>query len=445
MKRQATYLLSLCNFLLSILIYLPCVGTAQYVYEKPIFRYPYPIEKISPFDQRYIKGVGKNLYIYVRQPIVTPYSFQVYKVDLEKEALVDSFYLPKFEKCGFFTDIIAGNNSSSTRFFNTGDYTYFIKDSAVTTESEWVYFDQDRTAGSKVSAINDSLYLSYVFYDFHPKDGGTGLQLNIYNTSQRRITKSRTYRTPGIIAAPLVIEWAVATQDYLYSFAGLSFRGYKYDLNLNLVDSFSINGLVDAEELKQNLEYEKKTDKYIYHGHDTLLHTLLALEKDSTLKDNSADINIYKNAKDNISLSIQSLRSSKTFIEKARKLNNDLILLSVSRPGYQMEFRDVYWYQPSTNTIVKKAIKWRTGKKQQGNEIIEKVEDYFPVDIITVPTFAPYFYHGAVYKVNIFNPETFKLCKENNTICTKEIFDEQLFKQAKTHGYQWQISKYIVE
>lgn len=416
----------------SLLIFFLSIHTkAQYKYEKSIYNYPYNISYTeNPSNKMAIKGEGRFIYIYEKTPVKDSLSIRVLKLDIEKEQLTDSFYLPKIPESFFMKDIIPGNDAEHTFIVGgMGVYSFSGNKSEIDTGS-YPYTKQYRGI-KNIAKINDSLALIFENYCFHPTDGPCGLHLHIYNTYTQSFQRSKIIKFPCVSCGSISTVWATATKKNIYAFAGMSDRVFKYDLNLDLVTEYSI-GIFDSLEVRKGKQYERESDSIMYGEWVEMKNYIELRKKDTSDKNWSLSSSVF--SKDFVVDAIAKVRGNYTFFTKLIKFSPNEALLMISRPGYEYDFVDVYWYNLEENKISRKIEKWSMKRWDS----LERLEDYFALFLTSDPPWAPYFYKGKFYSISRYDPALFEKG-------TKEHLEEKLFKYTKENGYKWQISRYSLK
>ncbi|MEE1946420.1 hypothetical protein VRU48_14950 [Pedobacter sp. KR3-3] len=412
---KATYL-----FLILLFSYTHLSG--QYKIEQAIYRYPGKIDFKDKNGERLLfKGNDNTLYVYSKYTSNdSQSSFRVVKLNLDIDQAVDSFDLPPLSSQFYITDIIPGKNR-----------TLFLS------HNRLVYQDRDGQTGTVLREkvdfrsgilLNESLALLYELYNHHPKDGSSGLCLNLYDMKSNKIVRSKVFQFPGTFLGNLTINWVTNDDRFIYAFAGLSGRVFKFDLNLNFISEKDTK-LFENETKLKNYFYEQKMDSLVATERRELAHKLS--ENDTALVKLNYTSTIY--SKDFVVNTSNEVRSQYDFIEKVFKTNDnrDEVLLTVSRPGYGWEFRDVYIYNLKTNAISLKFSKWRTGKAKE----IKIPEDYFPVYLSNDELIAPYFYKSRIYNKVDRNMRLYKsgLADSLNAMQYEDII---------RNGYTFQLVEY---
>ena len=406
-------------FLILGIIAIPAFG--QYKIDKSIYTYPGRIDfKVPPFDKVIFKGVGNIMYLYVKDDIApsdTLVTFKVKKLDLGSEKIVDSFSLPPIPRRFFITDIIPGKDF--TVFVGFGKILFFPHNSSR------VLIDPDADFRFALR-LNDSLVLLYSLYNYHPGDGQSGMHMSIFNLKSEKVEKSLVYKFPGVAMGHMTINWVTNDSKYIYAFAGLSGRVFKYDFNLAPISN-SIVPIFPDSVRTSNYAFESRTDSIIASEWKDLKQKLL--ENDTAKEKVTYKSTVY--SKDFMSNNSQDLRAHYTFIEKVFKLNESEVLLTISRPGYFLLYRDVVLYNLKTNTITEKYQNWKTGRAKT----ISIPEDFYTADLINDQIAAPYFYNNKVYSVNYYDIGIFKPGPVDS-------LNELQHNEIMQNGYKWQLVKY---
>lgn len=412
---------------ISVIILVCCTtfSHGQYTMRQPVYTYPGKIPLgVSLPKKIMFKGVGGHVFLYIRNEDkpVDSVSFSVNKIDVRTRKIVNSFPLPKIPAGFDVTDIIPGDRS--TIFLDDGKVLYYRDN------KEAVLISKKGAHYNRGLRLNDSLVLLYEIYDFHPNNGGSGLHMHLLNLRNFDIVKSVVYRFPGVAMGAMNINWLTNDHRFIYAFAGLSGRVFKYDFDLKQVSEKNIPIFSDTTYSK-NRTFEYYNDSIIAAERLTLKEALAYTRAyNDTAKDKIA-VRSEVYSKDFTQRFIDKVRSDYCFIDKVFKLDDAQVLLTVCRPGYARTFVDVYLYNLKTNTVREKYKRWRIKRA----EILEKPEDYFPVYVTNDIVTAPYFYRGDVYYLNLYDITLFHPGP-------LEKMEELYHKQILENGYKWQLIKY---
>lgn len=407
-----------------LLLLLTAAAYSQYRLEKVLYSYPGKIGlEVFPYDKILFKGYDNSIFLYINSD-KKPDRFTVQRVNLDNKKIIDSFALPPLPNL-HITDIIPGDKF--TIILASDEILYFRNN------KELVKVETAKDLNFKHGLrLNDSLFLLYQLYDHHPNDGGSGLYLNIFNVRSERIERSALYKFPGVGIGAMNINWVTGDEQYIYAIAGLSGRVFRYDYQLKPVSEQEIPVFPDSIRSK-NIRYETAIDSIIAQERIDLKEAFAQAKayNDTARSGKRATVSSYVYTKDFLRNTIEEVRGHHSFIEKIYKLNDNEVLLTISRPGDSTKHRDVFLYNLKSNAVSERFSRWRCGQADK----FDKVEDFFPVDLINDAIIAPYFYKNKVYSFSIHNVNIFRPGTAGEV---EKIYHEQTLQQ----GYKWQLLQY---
>lgn len=277
--------------------------------------------------------------------------------------------------------------------------------------------------------LNDSLVLLYYLYNFHPLDGDAGLHLSVLNTNTKEIESTKFIEFPTIYLSHISNSWLTVVNNAICVVSPLTGTFQFYDYSLNLLNESK----PDIDVISRNLNKNQLKVKYydsIYRSEKDRFEKLLDIYgRDSVdFYKEKFESEIY--SKSFIWNTIKTIRSESVFIERVFSINDTTIGISISRPGYEYAYRDLYLYT-ITNNLVTKYGKLNTLL----NDTVEYIEDYYPVDIKLDKSKFPYFYDGDIYAYTFFKPSFFIPGPQSD-------ISKLVLKDIYNHGYQFIILKY---
>lgn len=292
-----------------------------------------------------------------------------------------------------------------------------------------VYFAHNDTLNFRnVLPINDSTVLLYVYANYHPGDGFSGLQMHLLDLARIKIINTYTSRIKGIALSHMTVNWAVTAGPYIYSVSPLSGELTTYDRHFKIVDKKLLP--IPWANYSGNLKYEAYTDSVVYTEYDRLKKIYDALGRDSVRKNRSL-IRSELYSKDFFANTSQTVRKDYEFIEKAIPFSDSIIILTLSRPGYALKYRDVLFYNTRSAKIVRSIPKWSCAKK----DTLSRFEDFFNVDVINDAHAAPVFVKDKVYYSTVYNID---LYQNGNADTVKKA----MIKDVNKNNYTWRLLEY---
>jgi hypothetical protein len=267
----------------------------------------------------------------------------------------------------------------------------------------------------KGTFINDSLIFLGAISNHHPFDGKSGLFLNIYNATSNKFEKSVFRQFPGVVFSFLTVNWMTYLHDSIYVFTPLSGKIQVFDNSLEYKRSFDFAYKLDS--MDRNIALEHETDS-----------VNLAMIKG--VLDSSISSDDFSGKGGLISL-IDTIRGHYHFIEKVIPVNDSVVAVSLSKPGYTGRYRDLVVCDILKNKVLKVYSKWSCAPKKE----LQTPEDFFAIDLINQTTNAVYFYNdkayfGTFHDMSIFKPGSVEEMKE------------RIFNSVRKRGYSWTLFKY---
>ena len=324
----------------------------------------------------------------------------------------------------FHNDILATDNYDVL----LGNSKMFIYDRA---SKDVDFIVHDSIQYENINYINDSLVLLTSVFNYHPLNDFPGLHLTLYNIQTKNIIRHVVKKFNGIALSHMIRQWQLVNKNGIYIVNPLSGKLYKYNFDLDVVDTTYIP--VNWVNAKANIEYESQLDSIIYANYSTVNARSTKYGKDSVRKNRS--LNVWKvGSRDNINSIIKTTRSEYEYIEKLIHYNDSVIIVTVSRPGYDLQYRDVLFYNVNTNSLMSVNEKWRCGKPLT----INKLEEFFVVDLINSNTWMPYFHDDKVYSTTSYNTSVFRQGsqKEVDKLFAKDVIKNKFRCKILEYSYR---------
>lgn len=279
-----------------------------------------------------------------------------------------------------------------------------------------------------VTRLNDSLFLLYEVYPFHPFDGPSLVQLQVYNAYQQGITYEKDVPLEGLSLGNAISQWLQVVNGNIYIVAPLTGRITVYDRTLSEAGRLQIDIPAIMDPVNRRFSY------YMDSCKKNMDEELIALkkEKGEAYFQTHEVISSYYN-KDALRGRLDSFQKHYTYVEKLFTFNDSTIAVSVTKPEYGMKYRDVYFFNVDEGRVTDSIIKWRTYPPAQ--EIITRLEDYFTVPLPADAMKEPFFYKGKVYSATAYPVSLFKIGTD------KEI-NSAIYKWQQTNINIWSISGY---
>jgi len=378
----------------------------------------------------YYKGYEDHIRVYIRLSADSKCSLIIKDINLhtltceKTDSICD-------DTCNFFYhdfipttnyDIIIGNNRLYIHDRQT-QKNFFVDNNraASLNNTTQCYYN-------KGYLVNDSVACLYNIYSYHPFDGFPGLHLNLYNLHQKKFIKDTEYVFPGVALSPMINKWAYANDRNIFVVTPLTGILYKYNFELKLIDSIRIP--IKWLSYEKNVAYQNHMDTLVYKDWDILHNVYMKYGHDSGLKRPEL-INSKVQTKDFISDVINNTRSNYEYIEKLVPYNDSIIIITMSKPGYALNYRDLLFYNINTNSIITEKIKWSCS----GQDTLTKFEDFFSIGISNSEPNTPYFYGKQIFSPTPYNPLLYKNGSADSL--KRNIFHDEL-----KNKYQWYLLEY---
>lgn len=394
---------------------------AQYKLDKAIYFEVLDPDTYMPGMMAF-KGVKDTVYIIQKgQPVGDSISYRIKKLNLRSRTItqVDSISLaPNFNLRDVF---ISGNHLLLVGNAKMIHYNFVSK------KLIWHKWDKDKDYNHAVYR-NDNTVVLYTIANYHPADGPIGAVFNVYNLYTATFESKKVIHFPGVGLSGLTINWAIFHSGKLRLFTPFSSKMYTFDQGLNIIDSITLP--VFKEHIVSNIGFENELDSLVYSEWNRIDGNYRKYPKD-TIDSHPHLKTSFVYTKDFIADISKQVRKNFPFIEKVFYLDDETIGLSVSRPGYELEYRDFIFYNPNKNEIIQVYKKWRTGRADS----VKSKEDFFVVDLINDETVAPYFHKGKIYSSSSYPVDLFE------TGSLKDV-KEMYFNHVNEKGYKWQILEF---
>lgn len=384
------------------------VYTDDAIYKKGI--YPFEVIGFMGFDNcmRTYNNIDSESLVIKTIDLI---SFRLLNVDTIRDKRTDfgyEMFIPSSKR-----DVIIGYKRLLV--YNRIDKTIYRQD-----------FDSVKfTAGYQ---LNDSIIVLSIIYSYHPGDGVSGINLATFNLNNHRIENIKRAFFPGTAMSHMGINWTFSSKDYFYAVTPMSGKIYKYDLKLNLMDSSDIP--IAWSNKKSNVAFEKKADGILLRDWNRINNLYKKLGRDS-INNNRSLISSDVFGKDFMSYVSDTVRAHYEYIEKVVPYNDSEVILSICKPDYHSQYRDILIYNFKENVIKKRYDKWQTYRK----DTVNRFEDYFFASVIFNRKCPPYFHNNRVYTCTLYNPALY-------TTGSKDSLDVTIANDIKKNGYKWHLLEF---
>ena len=276
--------------------------------------------------------------------------------------------------------------------------------------------------------LNDSTGIMYEYINHHPLDGFSGLEMYMINLNSSQIFRSFKTRTNGIALSHMTVNWTVNAGNYIYTVYPLSGELIKYDQQFKVIDRRLLP--ISWTNYTANLAYQNETDSLIYKEYDRIRSIVDRLGTDSIKKNRSLILSDL-HTKGFVSDVSKTVRANYEFVEKLLPFNDSIIIFTLSRPGYDLKQRDVFFYNINTFRIVRSIPQWQCAKKDS----LSKFEDFFSVNVINDVCAGPIFIEDKVYYNTMYNID---LYKDGNI----DTLRKSMMKDINKHNYTCRLLEY---
>lgn len=381
--------------------------------------------KITPMEigQNYYKGFGNTIRVYQQISDSILPKISVTDVNIMTWAVAYKNIIADVRTAFPYADLAV-----SKRYDILIGYNHLFVHDRLTNENHFRDFYTDTVKYHSGFILNDSLlYLSSI-YNYHPLNAFPGAHMAIFNLRTNRFTKSIAIPFQGILLSHMINSWDLVQHEQIYLVHPLSGKLSRYNKNLEFIDSFHLD--IPWQNKPKNLAYQNRTDSFVYRLYANLSQSMRLYGPDSIRNNRKLDPwhGLSGEFMDSVT---RTARNHHEYIEKILAINDSTLLVSVCRPGYQLNFRDIYWYNISTRKVIAKNEHWTCSKQDS----LSKPEDFFVVDPINSKPFMPYFYGNKIYSRAFYNPALFKSGPKREQ---SEIFYNDILK----HNYRWRILEY---
>ena len=283
---------------------------------------------------------------------------------------------------------------------------------------------------STIEGLNERTALAFELYPFHPFSAEDKLHLYIVDTENPKVIFEKHLDFDGVSLSNIVQRWVSYSNKEVFVVSPFKGLVDVYDFSLNKIDSIplEINGI----GIPSTIHFAKRQDA-IKKQTDSVLLSL----KEKYGSDSSFNFVSSYYSKDELTKRMDSLRRHHSYIERIFHFNDSIQLLSIFRPEYGDEFRDVYVLNVNTKVLTDSIIRWRS--KAASDIVFETPSQYFMVDLKVNYPSSPIFHNGMVHILTDISSKWFQSG-------TKKEINEHIFRvKNKYKTKQWFLRSYSLE
>lgn len=369
----------------------------------------------------FIKGYQETVRVYNKVPDSMSSRLTITDLNINSFSKIASFSITDSRINFSYMDILA----TKERDIFIGNNCMYIYNRAKKTSD---FIEKDTVMYDRGYSLNDSLILLSSIFNYHPLDGFPGVHLTVFNLNNKKIIKHIKKKFYGIALSHMINDWVYCKNENIYVVQPLSGNIYKFNNELNLVDSSTIP--IRWDSIARNTKYQDSTNFVIYRNYFSTTELVNNYGADSVKRNRK--FSVWKlSTKEFIHNIIKQTRENYEYIEKIIPFDDSTVIVSVSRPGYNLKYRDVYYYNPEKNMITGRYEKWLCGRE----DTLNVPEDFFSVDIINSNPYMPFFYKNKAYALAVYNPLLF-------VSGTRKNLSEILYNSIVNQNYVWRVLEY---
>ncbi len=346
-------------------------------------------------------------------------------LDITSGKIIDTDTIPKLHPEFRITDLLVTNEC----ILIVSDDTYIIKRG----HSIFTYNNIEKKRFQYCRLLSNNSVLLYLIYNFHPADGIAGLHMYTLNLENNIITNGDIKEFNPVILSVLNSNWLATHRNNIMVVSPLigtlAFFDSAFE-NTILYDSINV---FSPAELARNIKINHYLDSLFIEENGRLCSKIKTSNKGELKKPLNLQSIIY--TKDYVWKIVDTIRKNYSFIERIFNINDSIIATTVSRPGYNYIYRDLYYYNINTKTIVSVFNKWLCLPTDK----INSAEDFFTINIILGATRNPYFKNNnEVYFVSMYNPDLLI-----NGL--KDEVTKLYLKDINQNNYRINILRYVIK
>ena len=293
---------------------------------------------------------------------------------------------------------------------------------------------------SNLQKINDQFILLYDVYPYHPIDGLGSLQLYIYDYLNDKIVQAKTIPFEGVTFGNAVNKWIRVINEEIFVVSPFSGKVVSFDVKLNEKRNYYLKIEELNSEINNQFQNEKDSVRIINNNIILKEHEeMLAKYGENYFEKHQNKIKFLKNpyySKEKVSERLSELQNQYFYLDKLFAFDDKQMIVTMLRPGYKFEFKDLYFVNISNGDITDSIIAWRCEIPKAG--VIRKKEDYFPLNLNLNRMNEPFFYKKKMYAAFDYS---FDLFKEG----TKKEIDKSIFKWTNENSKLWSIGIYALD
>lgn len=281
-----------------------------------------------------------------------------------------------------------------------------------------------------VELLNDSLLLLYRICNFHPASGQAGLHMNVIKISDLTVIHKRIVPFPSVLLASMSKKWVTIANNRIIAVAPLTGVLSIYDFELNEQKNETLN--ICDSQFKANESKEAYYDS-LFNNENIRLANIINKYPIDSITNNWHLVRSELHSKGFIGNAISEIRQQHISIEKMYSINDSILLFSVSKPSYAFSYRDVYYYNVKTHTIIKSYTRWPISIQST----IDGYEDVCPINLALDNSVFPTI--GMDYAIVCS-----LLCPDKIEYGSKDAVTADIMMKLYSEGYRLKIVKYKI-
>jgi len=398
---------------------------AQYRYSRVVYTDSTKISsKIDPYENVSYRLTPEYLRVYTRikhdsiSKIIIKdidrISFRVRRLDTISD------YISPVKIC----DVV--NNWSYDVFISYGRIMVYNRNKNTTWYRQYIL--GDRHEFKYAEQLNDSLLVLSTAYDYHPRDGYTGLNIHIFNLNSLSIERTRQLRVPGVAMGFMIGSWITSLKDRIFVLSPLSATLTELDKNLSIIGVKKLTTL--GFDIEKNKAFETRLDSISYADWDTLYNRNVTTYPD---RFNESSLKLASQGKEFLMTVGTEVRRDYDRVEQLLHYTDSVFIISIARKGSKFDKRDLYFYNAFTNKVERKILDCQSNRL----DTLQVITDYFPIVLTDYKANLPTFTGNRIYQYSFNDPALFKTG-------SRDSLDRVYLKDTRKNNYTWRLLEYTL-
>jgi hypothetical protein len=290
------------------------------------------------------------------------------------------------------------------------------------------YILGDRHEFKYAEQLDDSLLALSTVYDYHPRDGYTGLSIHIFNLNSLSIERSRELRVPGVAFGFMIGCWITSLKDRIFILSPLSATLTELDKNLSIVGVKKLTTL--GFDIEKNNTFESRLDSISYADWDTLYNRNVTTYPD---RFNESSLKLASQSKEFMMTVGTEVRRDYDRVEQLLPYTDSVFIISIARKGSKFDKRDLYFYNAFTGKVDRKIADFQSNRL----DTLQVTPDYFPIVLTDYKPNLPTFIGNRIYQYAVNDPALFKPG-------SRDSLDRVYLKDTRKNNYTWRLLEYTL-